>query len=190
MIAKIKVEKPVLKCDFDGSWELSFKVGQDSVFSAKNAVIELKNNIKPLQIELGFETKKRTLDQNALLWELLTEFAIGLNGGRKGEITTEDLYYKMLNRYGVDELRLVLEGTEKSLKRLYRKVYIIDKVEINGQMWSKCRCVLGSSKYKTQEFSNLIEGILDDMAEAGIETEQSRFLENQWRDYERARNKV
>lgn len=190
MIAKLKVENPALKCDFEGNWELSFKVNQESVFAAKNTVVGLKNNVKQLEIEIGFATKKRTIDQNSLLWGLLTEFAKGRNGGRKSaDLTTEDLYYEMLNKYGVDELRLVLEGTEPSLRRVYKKVYMIDKVKIGKQMWTKCRCVLGSSEYTTTEFSDLIEGILDEMAEAGIETEQSRYLETQWRDYERTKSK-
>lgn len=185
MIAKLKVEKPTLKCDYDGIWELAFKLNPESIFSAKNTVIGLKNNNKPLQIELGFVTKKRTLDQNALLWALLTEFALGRNGGRKGSITTENIYYEMLTKHGKDMFVLAKEGAEKELLRSYRKVFIIDKTKIGKETWSKCRCVLGSSEYTTQEFSDLIEGILDDMAEEGIETEETRYLESQWREYER-----
>ncbi len=186
MIARLKVENPSLKADFNGDWELSFKVNQESVFGAKNTILALKNNNKQLEIELDFTKKKRTLDQNALLWQLLTIYSKEIAGGRKnGENTAEDLYYKAINKYGQDTIVLVEEGAEQILKKVYKKVYIIDKTITRGKTYSKCRCVIGSSNYDTKEMSDLIDGVLDEMSRAGINTDEKIMLENEWREYGR-----
>ena len=80
---------------------------------------------------------------------------------------------------------MVEEGAEKILKRVYKKVYIIDKNVVRGKVYSKCRCVIGSSNYDTQEMSDLIDGVLDEMSKAGINTDEKIMLENEWRSYAR-----
>lgn len=180
MIARLKVGNPLLRADMDGNLELSFQVDKDSAYAAKSTVLSLKNNKKALNISLEFAKKKRTIDQNAMLWALLTELAKGRNGGRKGDISTEDVYYEMLNRYGIDTIVAVKEGAEKELLKAYKKVYVIDKYKQGKTVWTKCRCVVGSSNYTTVEFSNLIEGLLDEISIEGIENEETKFWENQW----------
>lgn len=180
MIARLKVGNPLLRADMDGNLELSFQVDKDSAYAAKSTVLSLKNNKKALNISLEFAKKKRTIDQNAMLWALLTELAKCRNGGRKGDISTEDVYYEMLNRYGIDTIVAVKEGAEKELLKAYKKVYVIDKYKQGKTVWTKCRCVVGSSNYTTVEFSNLIEGLLDEISIEGVENEETKFWENQW----------
>lgn len=59
-------------------------------------------------------------------------------------------------------------------------MFIIDKFEQNGQLWLKCRCVIGSSNYTTNEMTELIEGVLDDIVRKGIDTEEIRYLKEEW----------
>ncbi len=183
MLAKIYTKNPTLRQHIDGGLELTFPVDDNSSFAVRQLWSKLKNNEKTLQVSIDFEKRHRTLSQNDLLWGLLTEYARILNGGRKSpEITSETLYLKAINDYGKDTLISVKEGAESALKRVYKRVFVIDKFQLNGEMWLKCRCVIGSSNYATKEMSDLIDGILDEMSKNGISSDQILYLR---REYEK-----
>lgn len=123
--------------------------------------------------ELTKAEKDRTLQQNALMWSLLTIYAKTLNGGRTGDYTPEKLYYSMLEHYGVASFVAVPDVCIKDLKRSYRAIRIIDEIiiERNGKKTTgkMVKCIVGSSKYNTKEMTNLIEGIFDDLAALGAD---------------------
>ena len=83
----------------------------------------------------------------------------------------------------------VKDGCEKELKKVYKRVFIIDKFEMNNEIWLKCRCVVGSSKYTSKEMTDLIDGVLDDCAKFGIETLEMRCLKEEWSDLRVAKSK-
>lgn len=89
MLAKIKTGNPDLKIDYNGNYEISFKVDTDSRFAVKQVMKLTKDNKKTLEIKLDYFKKHRSLDQNALMWALLTEYAYFLNGGRRDSVTEE-----------------------------------------------------------------------------------------------------
>ena len=184
MIAKIKVGNPSYSQNMKGEGYLTFSTTCMQNWAVKQVVNELENNKKQLVIKLDYEDKKRSLDQNSLLWALLEEEAKFLNGGRKSNIecSSENLYYEAINKYGKDTLIAVKDGAERELKRVYKRVFIIDKYEFNDELWLKCRCVIGSSKYTSKEMSVLIEGVLDDIARLGIDTQEIRYLKGEYND--------
>ena len=191
MIAKIKVGNPTYSQNIKGEGYLTFPIKSIQNWSTRLLVQGLENNTKELICNLDYASKQRSLDQNSLLWGLLEEEAKFLNGGRKNNIecSSENLYYEAINKYGKDTLIAVPSGAERELKRTYRRVFIIDKFDNNGELWVKCRCVLGSSKYSPKEMSDLIEGVLDDIARLGIETQEIRFLRGEYEDGIRANKK-
>lgn len=185
MLAKIKVRNPQLKVDYENNHELTFPVDNSSRYAVKQLMNSLRDNKKDLSITIDFNVKKRTLDQNALLWALLTEYAYQLNGGRKGGITEEEIYYKALTKYGIAVFLFVKEEAVEQLQMSYKDVQVIDKGKIKGKVYAYCKCIIGSSSYDTKQMGNLIEGILDDMEEAGINTPDKVALEEEWRAYGR-----
>lgn len=191
MIAKIKVGNPTYSQNIKGEGYLTFPIKSIQNWSTRLLVQGLENNTKELICNLDYASKQRSLDQNSLLWGLLEEEAKFLNGGRKNNIecSSENLYYEVINKYGKDTLIAVPSGAERELKRTYRRVFIIDKFDNNGELWVKCRCVLGSSKYSPKEMSDLIEGVLDDIARLGIETQEIRFLRGEYENGIRANKK-
>lgn len=192
MIAKIKVGNPTYSQNIKGEGYLTFSIKSMQNWSTRLLVQGLENNTKELICSLDYASKQRSLDQNSLLWGLLEEEAKFLNGGRKNNIecSSENLYYDAINKYGKDTLIAVKNGAEKELKRVYKRVFIIDKYELDGELWLKCRCVIGSSKYTSKEMSALIEGVLDDIARLGIETQEIRFLKGEYEDDIRANKKA
>ena len=184
MIAKIKVGNPTYSQNIKGEGYLTFPLNSMQIWSIRLLVQSLENNTKELVCNLDYASKQRSLEQNSLLWGLLEEEAKFLNGGRKNnaDYSAENLYYEAINKYGKDTLIAVPSGAERELKRTYRRVFIIDKFDNNGELWVKCRCVLGSSKYSPKEMSDLIEGVLDDIARLGIDTQEIRFLKGEYED--------
>ena len=98
MIGKIKVGNPQLKVDYNNNYEISFPVNNQSKYAVKQIMNDLQKNEKELSITIDYQKRHRTLDQNALMWALLTEFAYHQNGGRRGGITEEELYIQMLHK--------------------------------------------------------------------------------------------
>lgn len=191
MIAKIKVGNPSYTQNMKGEGYLTFSTTSIQNWAVKQIVNELENNEKQLILTLDYESKQRSNFQNSLLWGLLEEEAKFLNGGRKNnaDYSAENLYYEAINNYGKDTLIAVPDGVEKELKRVYRRVFIIDKFDKDGELWVKCRCVIGSSKYTPKEMSDLIEGVLDDIAKIGIDTQIIRYLKGEY-EYDLRTNKT
>lgn len=183
MLAKIKTGNPDLKIDYNGNYEISFKVDTDSRFAVKQVMKLTKDNKKTLEIKLDYFKKHRSLDQNALMWALLTEYAYFLNGGRRDSVTEEDLYYTLLQKHGVAQFLAVLPEAVETLKQAYRGVMVIDKFKYQNKLFYQCKCILGSSNYTTSQMVDLIEGLLDDMEQAGVNSTNMRALEEDWRSY-------
>ena len=182
MIAKIKVGNPSYSQNEEGNGYLTFPIHKEQKWSLMQLCKEFKSNKKDLILDLDYESKKRTLQQNALLWAMLTEEAKYLNGGRKDNVqcSAESLYYDAINKYGKDTFLAIKEGCEKELKKVYRRVFTLNKYTLNGEIWINCRCVIGSSKYTSKEMTDLIDGVLDDCAEIGIDTLEMRCLKEEW----------
>lgn len=122
----------------------------------------------PLRLTITVERqrKKRSLEQNRMMWALLTIMADHYNAGRTGGVTPEDCYLEMLEKYGakVDYLE-VPAGALDILRVCYRLVHLVEILDNN-----RCtvKCTQGSSTFTTQEMKNLIDGIFDRLAEMGV----------------------
>ena len=51
-----------------------------------------------------------------------------------------------------------------------RECEVIGKVTVNGQEAVQMLCSFGSSTYNTKEFSHLLDGVISEMKEMGLET--------------------
>lgn len=192
---KLRVSAVTMRTAEDGTAELTLAIDPISRGAVKPVVLEARKIIKnhgTATCKLESPVKRRTLSQNALLWELLTIYAHELNGGRTGDITPEMLYYQMLERYGVAIYVAAPENCVEDLKRDYRKVEIIDNitVERNGKKTpaKMVKCIQGSSKYTTKQMKNLIDGIFDELAAIGVDAEHDEELTELYNDWQE-RNK-
>lgn len=86
-------------------------------------------------------------------------------------------------------VRQVMNSLQKNEKELavtvdYKDVVIINKgIKYKGKLWAEVKCIIGSSNeiYDTKRMADLIDGILDDMAEAGVTSATKFALEEEWR---------
>lgn len=109
------------------------------------------------------------------MWVCLSEIA-GALGADKW-----DIYLQMLKRYGQFTYICVKPNMVEATKRQWRECEVVGNVNINGQDAVQLLCYFGSSTYDTKEFSRLLDGVISEMKEMGLETptteEMRRSLE-------------
>ena len=150
-------EKAKWHQDSEGTW-ISFKVDRNK---ALDILSELKDKVYTCTIKLC--RKDRSLDANAALWLMLSKMAQVLN------TTKDELYIEMLDRYGVFTHIVVKPNVVDRVKKEWRTVREIGEVTINGQHGIQLQCYFGSSTYNSKEFSKLLDGVIDEAKEIGID---------------------
>jgi hypothetical protein len=140
-------------------------------------LIPLLHDDKLKTIEIKHHKKKRSLDANSALWLVLGKMSEPLL------TTPEELYIQYLVRYGVYETIMIKKAAIPSfkLKSDFRAYVERGERNIKGNEMVWLSCYYGSSKYDSKEFARLLEGVLVDSKEMGIDLitkeEQSRMIE-------------
>ena len=155
-----------------------------SINSEPEITLTLKGNIQDLQAwneelkdleEMDVEVKKhnnrRSLNANSYLWVLLGKLAVAMRTSK------DELYLLMLERYGVFTHLIVQKNVVERIKDEWRTVRELGEVNIKGQIGVQLQCYFGSSTYDTKEFSVLIDGVVSEAKELGIETATPAELE-------------
>lgn len=119
---------------------------------------------KELSVEIKQFRHNRSLDANAYLWVLLSKMAEVLH------TTKDELYLLMLERYGVFTHIVVKLNVAERVKQEWRTVRELGEVTINGQTGIQLQCYFGSSTYNTKEMATLIDGVVSECKEIGVET--------------------
>lgn len=153
-----------------------------------DALGKLKNHQK-LNISISAYRGKRSLDANATLWYCLSEIA-GALGADKW-----DIYLEALKRYGKFTHIVVKETAVEAVRKQWRECEDMGKAWVIGEQGKPVEgvqmlCYYGSSTYNTEEFSKLLNGVISEMVEMGLEPPASRevekALDKHRRDYEKA----
>lgn len=106
--------------------------------------------------------KKRSLTANAYAWKLITMIADVMR------ISKEECYFEMLKRYGQSEIISVLKQVNiKGYCKYYERV---GQTTLNGKDFIHYKIYKGSSEFDSKEMAVLIDGIVSEAKELGIET--------------------
>ena len=126
--------------------------------------------------EVKEHKEKRSLNANAYAWSLITKIADALRTSK------EECYLEMLKRYGQSEIVSVLSQIDVSG---YFKYYEpLATATLQGKEFTHYKIYKGSSEYNSVEMSILIDGIVSEAKELGIETippKEIERLKNLWR---------
>lgn len=125
-----------------------------------------------LSIDVKKWRRKRSLDANGMLWACLGEIARAMNP----PVDKWEVYLQMLKRYGKYTYVCVKPNVVDAMKLQWRECEVVGEVNINGQKAVQMLCYFGSSTYNTQEFSILLEGVVDEMKEMGLTPPPSREM--------------
>ena len=140
----------------------SFEVSEGSVARLE----ELQD--KELKCTLVQWRKHRSKDANALLWACFGKMAATLGGDK------EDYYLQALRKYGKFTMLSVKPEAYDYFKQTWRTCEIVG--ERNGMY--DVLCYFGSSTYNTKEFAVLLDGVIEDMKAAGIDTPLQEDLQH------------
>lgn len=169
--------------DSNGIW-LNLKVPNELRGKVQEFILGLNNNDKVYEAKIDKYREKRSLDANAYMWTILRAMAEKLN------TTDKEIYREMIRRVGqVTILPVKDEAIETFVRRW----------ELNGEGWqvdvigecrntkgySNLKCYYGSSVYDTKEFSVLLDEVIAEAKELGIDTATPDEIERMKQEYER-----
>ena len=190
MIGLLHIDKAGVRTDAEGNTYVILKISEDSKYNVKSIVRDIQTTDKNVSVTFDYRKNHRSLDQNALLWRLLTIYADAIGGGRHGDVQPEEIYYQMLNKYGVAQFVVLPKEAVEDLKALYRDIKVIDDAVVvrNGKRTPAkvVKCIVGSSQYDTSQMSQLIDGVFDELAAIGVDVHTSREVGeyyDQWLQY-------
>lgn len=144
-----------------------------------------------LDVEIRKKRKKRSLDANAYYWKLASEVADALH------VSKPYIHNYLLRKYGQIEIidgqgvYIVLPDTESAQKSVdeaqayHLKPTSQVKPGKGGAMYRTYMMLKGSSEYDTKEMSHLIDGLVSECKEMGIETLPPEELERMMAAYDR-----
>lgn len=93
-----------------------------------------------------------------------------------------DMYLYSLERYGKYTYIQILESAYEDLKRMWRETKVVgDFMSVNPitgekEKYLEVLCFFGSSTYNSKEFSRLLEGVISDMEQMGLERPTDEHL--------------
>jgi hypothetical protein len=155
-------QKPRIALLLDGQAEITFTVPK-SVIRAFDVLQD-----KPLAVTVKEHRAKRSLSQNAYLWVLLDKLAA------KVDRSKEDIYRIFVKDYGVWEVLPIRNDAVERFIRNWSKNGLgwfcedLGESKLNG--YTKLIAYYGSSTYNTAEMKRLIDAVVYDCQEQGIDT--------------------
>lgn len=133
---------------------------------------------KPVEVTVKRWSEKRTMTANAYLWVLLTEIGNALRESK------EQIYFDMLKAYGQGGAVSVEERFAESFGRSYKYHEKLGESTLNGKTFVHFRFWVGSSEYNREEFSILLDGVVNEARNLGIETKPKEEIESLLKEYE------
>jgi hypothetical protein len=158
----------------NGEVLITFSVNEKNILLPE---YEKLKNCKKLRIKAVQYREKRSLDANAYLWVLLQKLAEMLRTDKWS------VYLQMLKRYGQFTYIVVKPGAVEAVKKQWRECEEIGEIEVNGTKAVQMLCYYGSSNYDAKEMSVLIDGVVSECQELGIETlppAELQRIKEQW----------
>lgn len=128
--------------------------------------------------------EKRSKDANALLWACLGELAGALRSDKWA------VYLQMLKRYGTFTYICVKPKAVEAVKKQWRECEEIGTINIDGEEAVQMLCYFGSSTMNSKEFSILLDGVISEMKEMGLDTPADRELERAIKQMEEQNERV
>lgn len=126
--------------------------------------------------ELKQHREKRSLNANAYFWALVGKISDILRADK------DEVYLEMLKRYGQSDLVSVVADVPAA--DYFRYFEEAGQSALNGKLFKHYRVYKGSSEFDTREMSILIDGVVQEAKDLGIETLTTEELERmklEWR---------
>lgn len=163
METSLTTGKPEIVTDFSGNISIIFRVEKESAPAARALANKLHGMKDKLILTIKEYRNRRSLSANGYMWKLLSEIAQAIGSDK------DAVYLEMLRRYGKFTYAIVNPAAAEELKRRWRTADELEEVTVNGKRGVQLRLYYGSSTYDTKEMSVLLDGIVSECRELGIE---------------------
>lgn len=135
----------------------------------KNSVDEMEK-FRPneyVTIEIKKPKDKRTLKQNAFIWEIIHQIDRKVNGFKTDEFS---IYKELIKESKIKCIFIqTVEEAKKELEATFRYVEEIEKRNSEKGQSVLYRCYYGTSKFTKQEMTDFIEALIDRAYKEGID---------------------
>ena len=160
-----------------GKWNVSVQVNEDV-----RGTFEKLKGCECLDIVIRKHRKKRSLDANSYMWVLLQKIADAISTD-ENRVDKWDVYLEMIASYGVFTHVIVKPDAVERVKEEWRAVRELGPVSVNGQAGIQIQCYYGSHTYDTKEMARLIDGVVTECKQLGIETLPPAEIERMKREW-------
>ena len=132
------------------------------------------DRLKDCDVEVTVEkfSENRSLKANAYLWALVTKIGNALRESK------EDIYLDMLKSYGQGGAVSVEEKFAADFERTYKYHEFLGSSMLNGKLFNHYRFWVGSSEYNRSEFAILLDGVVNEAKNLGIEVKSPEEIES------------
>lgn len=156
----------------DISFDMSGKPKATLLINERNDFLMGVNSLleEKISIDLKKYRNKRSLNANAYAWCLIGRIADIIRAGK------DEVYLKMLKRYGQSELVSVLSHIP--VDQYFKYYEEAGESDLNGKSFKHYRLYKGSSEFDTREMSVFIDGIVSEAKNLGIQTETPEQIAN------------
>lgn len=153
---------------------------------------ELKEDVEySVEITTPSKKKKRSLDANAYCWVLCQKIAERLSKGG-AYVSKEDVYRNCIKDCGTYYVIPVKTELVSEWQRIWEAKGIGWVTEVLGKCqnikgYSNVLSYYGSSEYNTEQMARLIDALVDEAQQLGVETmrqEEINSLLDEWRNNE------
>ena len=163
--------------NLDGTWNLTVTVDQD----CRGMFDDLRD--KDIDVEVKKHRHRRSLDANAYCWVLCDKIA-----ATKGLLLKKsEVYKRAIRDYGVTAVMPVQNDLLKDILAWHTKNGLGNDTDVLGASkfdgYTNVRFYYGSSGYDTKQMSVLLDGIIADAQELGIQTgtpDQIERMKAEW----------
>ena len=146
-------------------------------------IVEQLKNENKLNIEMKKYRKKRGKDANAYFWKLLTEYS------EEKEVIEE--YKERVKRLGIFRQFKIEKDNISTFEKMWTSQGIawfcetLDTDFIGDTEFKIINAYYGSSSYDTKQMSRLINDLVEDCKDVGIETETPQKIESMLKEWDK-----
>ena len=153
----------------DGSCLLQATVKADN--KAIQVILDdIGTNYGEWELTIEKPRKKRSLDSNSYCWLLIGKIADILRASK------EDVYFNALKHYGQSTVVSVLSDIK--VGGFFKYYEEFGTGSVNGKEFTHYKVYKGSSEYDSREMSVLLDGVISDAADLGIEVRTPAEIEH------------
>lgn len=180
-LATLKVKNSIsFKALESGETEVSFVVDKLTYPEKTHVRAALEGAGEALSLVLSKFRQKRSLNANNYAWLLLQKLA-----EERGQ-TKEEVYREFIKQYGIFRPVTVNKEAAETLEYIWQKNGLGWVVEETGRTDESVDLLMyyGSSTYSTRQMARLLDAIVNDCKQCGIETlppEQIEEMKRAWK---------